>query len=90
MLVPVTTCATHATLNKITRLTQKSMPNTISLSYSTTALFRPTNPCAKKSSLNIRNVSSTTDDLLMMSSAFGVQTKTSNWMTLNGPPSLTS
>ena len=48
MLVLVTTRATHATLNKITRLTQKSTPNTISLSYSTTTLFRPTNPCAKK------------------------------------------
>ena len=48
MLVLVTTHATHATLNKITCLTQKSMPNTISLSYSTTMLFRPTNPCAKK------------------------------------------
>ena len=48
MLVLVTTHATHATLNKITCLTQKSTPNTISLSYSTTMLFRPTNPCAKK------------------------------------------
>ena len=48
MLVLVTTHATHAALNKITRLTQKSTPNTISLSYSTTTLFRPTNPCAKK------------------------------------------
>ena len=41
------THATHATQNKITRLTQKSMPNTISLSYSTTGLFHHTNLCAK-------------------------------------------
>ena len=42
----------------------------------------------ENSSLNIRNASSFTEDLLMMSLAFGVQAKTPKWMTPNGTPSL--
>ena len=39
--------AIHAS-RKTLHFTPKSTPNTISLTYSTTVLFRPTNPCATK------------------------------------------
>ena len=44
--------ASYPCLMPKTRFTLKSTPNTISLPYSTTALFCPTNPCAKKSTFD--------------------------------------